>query len=312
MISYDFRVPANKQVRYIVHTDCMNEADDQYTLAHILMTPKLRVTGIVAGHFDKTNTRGIPAGKTTQASYDEIIHIMNLMHQDGDYAVWMGATTYLKDDHTPIDSDGARFIIHEAMKMDPLPLYIGMQGSLTDLASAILMEPKICSRMTAIWIGGGDYPNGGQEFNLMQDVHAANVVFHSDMPLWQIPISTYKQFSVSLAELQYKVKPHGKIGSYLFKNLITLNEKAGSRDGIWPHGEIWGLGDEGVIAALMEETEKRDSYKMLPAPSIDPKTLQYLPGKPDRYIRVYHTMNARMDLEDFFCKLAIQFPNPDS
>lgn len=71
------------------------------------------------------------------------------------------------------------------------PLYIGMQGAITDLACAILMEPRICERMTCIWIGGADYPEGGEEFNLMSDINAANVVLSSSMPLWQVPTGTW-------------------------------------------------------------------------------------------------------------------------
>ncbi len=309
MFKYEFSVPESRQVRYIVHTDCKNEADDQYTLAHILMTPKLNVKGIIAGHFDKLNFQGIPAGETARASCDEVLKVMDLMHLAGEYPVFLGAPTYLHNETTPIDSEGARFIIEEAMKDDEKPLFIGLQGCLTDLASAILMEPAICNRMTAIWIGGGDYPDGGAEFNLMQDVCAANVVFQSSMPLWQVPVSTYKQFSVSLAELQCKVRPHGKIGEYLFRQLVELNEKAGAMKGSWPHGELWSMGDEGTIAALMEEEQKTDGYKMIPAPMIDPETFRYIHTDSNRPIRVYHAMNARTDLEDFFCKLAIQFPN---
>ena len=313
MFCYDYQVPSRKRVRYITHTDCKNEADDQYTLAHILMTPKLDVKGIIAAHFDGA-TKYNPAfkpGETAKASYDEVLKVMDLMHLSGQYPVLMGAPGALADEHTPIDSEGARFIIEEAMKEDERPLYIGMQGGLTDLASAILMEPRICDRVTAIWIGGGDYPEGGGEFNLMQDVYAANVVFKSSMPLWQVPVSTYKQFGVSLAELQYKVKPHGKIGAYLFEQLVELNNRLGDLPIPWPHGELWGLGDEGVVAALMEETEKSDGYKLIPAPVVDPETMRYLPGCSGREIRVYHTMNTRLDLEDFFCKLAINFPNRD-
>ena len=47
------------------------------------------------------------------------------------------------------------------------------------------MEPAICERMTVIWIGGGIYPKGGREFNLAQDIAAANVLFKSKMPVWQ-------------------------------------------------------------------------------------------------------------------------------
>ena len=38
MWNYAYTVPENKKVRVIVHTDCKNEADDQYAVAHHLMT----------------------------------------------------------------------------------------------------------------------------------------------------------------------------------------------------------------------------------------------------------------------------------
>ena len=310
MFKYDYTVPKTRKVRYIIHTDCKNEADDQYTVAHILMTPKLNVKGIIAGHFERT-FQGIPAGTTAKASYDEIIKIMDLMHVSGEWPVYMGASATMEDEFTPVDSEGARFIIEEAMKDDPRPLFIGMQGAITDLASAILMKPEICDRMTCIWIGGGNYPKGGMEFNLSQDIHAANVVFKSTMPVWQVPMNVYKQFGVSLAELQLKVKPHGKIGNYLFQQMVDLNNKMGQIEFPWPHGEVWGLGDEGVIAALLEEAQKDDGYDMIPAPTFDLETMDYIPSTTNREIRVYHHMEVRLDLEDFFCKMAINFPNPE-
>ena len=48
-MNYTFSVPDNKRVRMIVSTDCKNEADDQFALAHHLMTPKFAVTGLIAG-----------------------------------------------------------------------------------------------------------------------------------------------------------------------------------------------------------------------------------------------------------------------
>lgn len=306
-----YGVPDNRKVRYIVHTDCKNEADDQYTVAHALLTPKLEIKGIIAAHFEKGMGRYAP-GMSTKASYDEIIKVMDLMDMSGACPVLMGATSPMPDEKTIVESEGARFIVEEAMKDDPLPLYIGMQGSLTDLACAILMEPEICHRMTAIWIGGADYPKGGQEFNLSQDVAAANVVFKSDMPLWQVTTSVYKNFAVSLAELEYKVAPCGKIGRYLFDQLIELNNDLSSRvprEVLWPHGELWGLGDEGVIAALMFEEQRSDMYHMIPAPTFDPDTMEYIYDNPGREIRVFDRMDVRLTLEDLFCKLALNYKN---
>ena len=45
--------------------------------------------------------------------------------------------------------------------------------------------------------------------------------------------------------------------------------------------------------------------------AVDAETMAYLSGSSDRMIRVYHSMNVRTDLEDLFCKLAINFPNQD-
>ncbi|MFQ6960550.1 MAG: nucleoside hydrolase [Clostridium sp.] len=177
-INYKFEVPKERRVRYIVHTDCKNEADDQFTLCHALMTDKLDVKGIIAGHFDKGNGNRFPEKKTACASYDEIKKIMSLMDLTDHYPVFLGAPEGLPDETTPIITEAAEFIVKEAMKDDPRPLYIGMQGAITDLASAILMEPEICSRMTCIWIGGGDYPLGGPEFNLANDICGANVSFN--------------------------------------------------------------------------------------------------------------------------------------
>lgn len=71
--NYKYVVPENKKVRVIVHTDCKNEADDQFALAHHLMTPKFDVKGIVAGHFWKNpQTYGMEG--TAKASYDEIFN----------------------------------------------------------------------------------------------------------------------------------------------------------------------------------------------------------------------------------------------
>ena len=311
MFQYHFQVPEQKKIRMIVHTDCKNEADDQYAVAHHLMTPKFDVTGLIAGHFDKANQGRYPDGGTAKASYDEIIKVLDLMHVKDEYPVFMGSARPLADESTPNVCPGAQFIVDEAMKDDPRPLFIAMQGAITDLASAILMEPKICERMTAIWIGGGVYPEGGFEFNLMQDINAANVVMKSKMPLWQVPMNVYKQMSVSLAELERKVRPYGKIGNYLFTQMAELNTLLAEIPH-WPHGEIWGLGDQGTIAVLMEESEKTDGFEMIPAPCIDTDTMKYIHGQGNREIRVYHKLNDRLTLEDFFCKLQLNFPEQDS
>ena len=185
--NYAFHVPEQKKLRYIVHTDCKNEADDQFTLAHILMTDKLDVRGIIAGHFDKGNHGRYPEHQTAQASLDEVNKILELMDLTGKYPVFKGAEVGIPDESTPVVTDAARFIVEEAMRDDPRPLYIGMQGAITDLACAILMEPRICERMTCIWIGGADYGSrfaDDQFQEVLQKMKAADTIVIGSPVYW--------------------------------------------------------------------------------------------------------------------------------
>ena len=301
---YHFTVPDQKRVRMIVHTDCKNEADDQFALVHHLLTPKFIVKGIVAGHFDLSQ-KMYKSGQSATASLEEVQKILSLMDAE-EYPAFLGAQVPMEDEQTPIDSDGARFIIEEAMRDDPHPLYIACQGAVTDVASALLMEPKIASRMTAVWIGGGAYPNGGFEFNVAQDIAAANVLMKSEMPIWQIPSNVYQRMSVSLSELQLQVEPCGAIGKYLFDQMLEVNEDAADIP-YWPNGETWGLGDSPTIGVFLEDPNNPNLFDELEAPTIDYNDLTYHFDAPTRKIRVYHTINPRLTLDDMFAKLKINF-----
>ena len=303
--NYAFEVPEQKKIRMIVHTDCKNEADDQFALAHHLMTPKFIIKGIIGAHFN-SSPKQYGVGHTAQASVDEIEKVLSLMGVSGEYRVAKGAELPMVDEKTPRDSAGARLIIEEAMREDEHPLFVAFLGGLTDLGSALLLEPRIAERMTAVWIGGAPYPQGGQEFNISQDVHADNVVMKSTLPLWQIPSHVYKQRAVSLAELQVRVRPCGKIGAYLFQQMVDFNMTLADRP-LWPHGETWCLGDSPTIGVLLEEPKKKNLFDMVSAPEINPDLTYFFPGT-HREIRVYHTVNDRLTLEDFYAKLALNFP----
>ena len=203
-------------------------------------------------------------------------------------------------------SPGADFIIDEAMREDTRPLYVAMQGSATDLAIAIKKEPRITSRMTAIWIGGGAYPDGGEgDFNLSQDILAARILMESSLPLWQIPCNVYATMETSLAELAVRVRPCGQLGRYLFEQLYELNTLCGVEPGPWPHGESWCLGDNPTVTVLLEgnfRAEYHDEY----APVIG-DDMRYQTRITGRNIRVYDHVDSRLTLEDLFAKLQICF-----
>lgn len=292
-----YDVPAGKQIRVIMNTDAKNEADDQFAIAHALLTPRFQMKGIIAAHFGTYRVK-----ESMLESFKECETVLSLMGEAGQVPLLKGAEAAMPDENTPVLSERARLIIHEAMSGGESPLYVVFLGPLTDLASAYLAEPAIADKLTALWIGGGKWPDGEWEYNLMNDIHAANVVMESPIPLWQVPRNVYGKVRVSLAELALKVKPRGELGEYLFRQLIELNDKLGSNNGGFPKGEMWTLGDSPAVSLLIDDQPY--DYEFKPAPRIT-SDMHYVHHQKERLIRVYHDVDSRLILEDMYAKLAL-------
>ena len=288
---FDVAFPAAAKQRVIVNTDAKNEADDQYAIVHAVLTPSFDLHGIIPAHY---GTRKTPT--SLQESHDETVKLLRLMDLEGEVRIEDGAPLAIPDESTLADSPGARLIIEEAMKDDARPLHVAFYGPLTDMASALLLEPAIQDRgVRVIWIGGSSWPSGGGEYNLSNDIHAANVVMKSRVEVWQVPASTYRTMGVTYAELIEKVSPQGEIGKYLVEQLIAHNAKR-------PHAmEYRSLGDSPCIGIIMDPECGQWSWR--PAPIFD-KQMRYLHTGQYRPIRVYENVNTRFVHEDLFAKLA--------
>lgn len=316
-----FEVPEIKKVRVIIDTDCNCECDDQYAVIHALMTPKFNIKAVIAEQygtmFDSQNSM--------EESYKEIQNIVGLAGLTGQVNILRGGEGCLPDEKTPLESEGARFIADEAMKEDSQPLFVVNQGALTNMASACLMEPEIAKKITCIWIGGGPYPTGGWEFNLQNDIHAANVVMNSGMEIWQVPMNVYSMMKVSFSELFDKVYPYGEIGKYLVENTLRVNQSLteilvnlkdvpnspysalskGAQAAAYPGGESWQLGDSPVVGLML--TDHAGHYTVEGAPYFNQDcTYTLRPDNPNK-IRVYNYVDSHFILEDFFAKLKYHF-----
>ena len=297
---YDFQLHSDKIIRVITNTDAKNEADDQFAITHTLLSPKFDNRGIIAAHFgNRKNDRSM------EESYEEVVKILNYMHMEDQVIAVKGAPVPLADEHTPVPSAGAELIIKEAMSDDERPLFVTFLGPLTDIASAYLMEPAIADKLTVIWIGGGKYPVGGPEYNLGSDLKAANVVFNSNIQVWQVPQNVYRMVMITMAELQYRVKPQGEIGRYLFEQMAEYQRNRRGRTG-WGSGECWCLGDSPAVGLLLYE--HTFSYDMIPAPRFAEDST-YIHNTKNRPIRVYNNVDSRLILEDFYAKLALYATN---
>lgn len=293
------RLPMHRQIRVIISSDVANEADDQFAIVHQLLTPMFDVRGVVAAHFE---SKAITPGTTMEKSYQELRKLMAAIDMD-DVPMLRGCALPLKDEHDAPESEGVDFIIREALRDDPRPLYVTAQGALTDVAAALNRCPEIGEKLTVVWIGGFPYPMGGVEFNLMQDVAAGRALMASAAGVWQLPVTVYGTMEVSMAELASRVRPCGAVGRYLYDEIeeynLTFDEDApGLRN-----GENWCLGDSPVVGALLG-CGWRGNFHSETAPRIA-DDMRYLPNPGGKQIRVYDYVDVRFILEDMYAKLAL-------
>jgi purine nucleosidase len=281
--------------RVIINTDAKNEADDQFAIVHALLSPTLDVRGLIAAHFGTRRS-----DRSMAESREEIDLLLNLMNLTGEVVVANGAATGIPDERTPLDSPGAQLIIEESRLASAEDLlYVAFLGPLTDMASAILLDPEIVDRdVVVIWIGGVGYGGvdsyPGIEFNLSNDIAAANVVYDSGITIWQVPSNVYSVVSVGYAELEEKIGGTSKLADYLITQLVEWNAT-------WHPGPIESrsLGDSPAISLMLFPWG--GTFRTIPAPRFGQEG-HYVPGS-GHPIRVTESVDVRFLVKDMFAKI---------
>ena len=279
--------------RVIISTDAKNQADDQYAIVHALLSPIVDVRAIVPAHFG--TDRG---SDSMQQSRVEVELLLELMELTGSVQVANDAECALVDELAPQDSEGARLIVEEA-RQGASKLFVVAIGPLTDVASAILLDREaIEQRAIIVWVGGPPYGDRlathWPETNLANDVHAARVVFGSAAELWQIPMSTYTQMSVSHEELRLRVRRHAPIGRYLVDQLLEFARRAPIRLDSHSLCDTPGIGL--VINPGAAVWRAQSPVRIAP-------DLGYEPADAGAHIRVAEHVDSRFMLNDLFAKL---------
>ena len=217
--------PPTGIVRMVLDTDTYNEVDDQFALAYALLSPeKIALEAVYAAPFE--NSRSKSAGDGMEKSYEEILRLLNFMGRSADGFAFKGSGSYLMDISKPVESDAAKDLIKRAMASSPEdPLYVVPVGCITNIASAILIEPQIIQNIVVVWLGGNglNWPHQ-KEFNLRQDVLAAQVVLNSGVPFVVLPTRpVISHFHTTLPELKYYLEGKNELSDYLYNIVVDYS-----------------------------------------------------------------------------------------
>jgi len=239
--------PAGK-VRMVLDTDTYNEVDDQFAVVYSLLSPeKLQVEAIYAAPFHNENSSG--PGDGMEKSYDEILRLLERIQVSADNFVFKGSTTYLTGREQPEHSPAVIDLIDRAMNSpEDDPLYVVAIGAITNVASAILIEPKIIKKIIVVWLGGQPHHlPSAREFNLQQDPRASQLMFDCGVPFITIPTQQVSSHLLTtVPELEAHLKGHNSICDFLLERFSAY-----SKDHFAWAKEIW---DISAIAFLLNSS----------------------------------------------------------
>ena len=232
------------KINVILDTDTYNECDDQFALAYLLKSQeRFNIEAITVAPYHHDNNISIIEGN--EKSYNEIIKICKYLNFDTTNKVYKGSEDYLQNNYNET-TKAVEKIIEIALKNEKT--YILSIGAITNIAIAILKEPKIIDRIEIIWLGGNSLlQNKNDEFNFRQDIKAVKTIFESNAKLTIIPCKNVaSNLITSIYELEHFLKGKNELCDYLCQRFYN--------DGVHGIQERRVIWDISLIAYMLNKS----------------------------------------------------------
>jgi len=300
-ISEELRVkilePPTKKVQAVLDTDTYNEIDDQFALAYALLSKEqIDLQAVYAAPF--LNKRSTTAGDGMEKSYEEILRVLDRLNVKSDGYAYKGSNSFLTQKDKPVKSDAAEDLIKKALARKEEPLYVLSIGAPTNVASALLMEPKIIEKIVVVWLGGNQPTwKDADEFNCKQDIWSSQILYDSGVPFVNIPCyQVASLLGTTTMEIEHYLKGKNKIADYLCKIFVEyVNKYAENRYGF--SKVIW---DISTVAYLVNH--KWIKTELIPSPILT-DNLTYSIDNSRHLIRMGNIYDRDPIYADLFKKL---------
>lgn len=218
----------------VLDTDTYNEVDDQFALCYALLSPeRVNVQAIYAAPFFNSLSTGPKDGM--EKSYDEILRLLKFLGKDPEGLAWKGSERYFENMKDTVDSPAARDLVARAMARPEgsAPLFVVAIGAITNVVSALHMEPAIAKKIHIVWLGGRPLHDiTANEFNLSGDMNASRELFEIDVPLTLVPCAgVASHLTTTIPELERWIGGKNDLCDALIKLLyeVGVNVPGGSR-----------------------------------------------------------------------------------
>lgn len=285
--------------KVILDTDMANEVDDIFALSYLLGSLEgVKLEAITIAPFsDSPYTKTACLEEGTELSCQLTEKILALAGKEEYKSVIRpGAVEYFRQGSS--SNEAVEKIIEVGLKNEKTTILA--IGAITNVALAILREPRIREHIEVIWLGCDSIMySQSEEYNFRQDIDAVRMVYESGINLTVVPA---RNVASNLVTTTYELKHYlggTVLGDYLVSCLEDFKQKVCKPEEHIGYSKV--LWDLGVIAYIVNPNWF--VVKEISCPRfLDDGTIIYTEGR--------HTVRYVVDLfrnpimKDFFEKVS--------
>jgi purine nucleosidase len=259
-------LPAAAQTRVWLDADTANEIDDLYALTRALTAPGLTVVGLASAQWKHSP---VAEGNTLEASQHLNEALLGLLGK--------GAVPAHRGSMVPlywwgrdrIAYSGAAYHMMLEARKTPAgeKLAVIALGALTNVASAVMMDPSIAARMRLYWLGAEirDGVWNKNEFNCMNDIHALNEVLNAkDLEMFVMPATVARHLTFDYDDTAAKLAGMGRVGRFLLDRWDRHSPGA-SRWIMWDVAGVEWLLNPGLVESRKIKTPPENTQREVQA-----------------------------------------------
>ncbi|WP_186826865.1 nucleoside hydrolase [Seonamhaeicola algicola] len=278
---------AQTKIPLIIDADTANEVDDLFALVRAINAPEFNLLGITSAQFHTSPLATDSTVVESQRINEKIIELLKVKN----IALPLGANKPLADKHKPMPSPASAFIIKKAHQATiNNKLHVVILGSCTNVASAILTDPSIISKIKVHYLGFWHNPKTNsynkKEFNSGNDVIAVNVLLNTPkLDLSVMTATTSQHLVFTKKTVDSKLKGKGGIANYLVNRWETYKRWWTKKD---PKQKKWIMWDVAIIEALAHPEFTKSNTFLTPAENTQ------------RHISIYTHIDTKKMEADFW------------
>ncbi len=192
---------SQERIPVIIDADTGNEVDDLYALSRALIEPSWDILALNATHW-QTAHWAIPQTMENSHRLNQVL----TAELNTPVLLRRGGLARMFDWGDLAQHSAAAYEIIKQVKLLPegQKLTIVALGALTNVGSALYIEPSIASKIELYWLGTSyDFDKGIQkqvDFNCMMDIRALDIVLNSSVDVHIIPVNVAGAMTFSYEE----------------------------------------------------------------------------------------------------------------